>query len=316
MSLLWPVVQGQAFELRAATPSTTDVALGLVLLLVVLEATRRTTGLMLPVTAALFLVYAWGGPALDRVGLSLIAHRGYSLDRIVGTLYVTLEGVLGVPLDVAATYIVLFTIYGAVVERGGAGRFFLDWSMAATGSRGAGESRPHGDRRGLSARRAVGQRRGQHRDARRGGLAADAEGRLRRGTGRRGAGRGRHRRHPGAAGHGRHRLPDGRVPEGGLLRYRDDGHPAGGAVLRVAAGGGRGGRPALRRHDARAGRAVARRGHAFRVASLRVLRRDGGAHGARRHRIPGRVLGHRGRMRRELPATATRRWCRGGWPRL
>ena len=133
-ALIWPVVQGQAFELRAATPSGTDVVLGLVLVLVVLEATRRTTGLMLPVTAAVFLVYAWGGPALDRVGLSLIAHRGYSLERIVGTLYVTLEGVLGVPLDVAATYIVLFTVYGAVVERGGAGRFFLDWAMAATSS--------------------------------------------------------------------------------------------------------------------------------------------------------------------------------------
>jgi TRAP transporter 4TM/12TM fusion protein len=133
-ALLWPVAQGEAFELRAATPTSVDVALGLVLLLVVLEATRRTSGLMLPVSALLFLVYAWGGPALDRVGLSLIAHRGYSLERIVGTLYVTLEGVLGVPLDVAATYIVLFTIYGAVVERGGAGRFFLDWAMAATGS--------------------------------------------------------------------------------------------------------------------------------------------------------------------------------------
>ena len=134
-ALSWPVVQGQAFELRAATPSTTDVVLGLVLLLVVIEATRRTTGLMLPVTAVVFLVYAWGGPALDRVGLSLIAHRGYSVERIVGTLYVTLEGVLGIPLDVAATYIVLFTVYGAVVEKGGAGRFFLDWAMAATGSR-------------------------------------------------------------------------------------------------------------------------------------------------------------------------------------
>jgi TRAP transporter 4TM/12TM fusion protein len=134
-ALSWPVIQGQAFELRAATPSTIDVTLGLVLLLVVIEATRRTTGLMLPITALVFLVYAWGGPALDRVGLSLIAHRGYSLERIIGTLYVTLEGVLGIPLDVAATYIVLFTVYGAVVEKGGAGRFFLDWAMAATGSR-------------------------------------------------------------------------------------------------------------------------------------------------------------------------------------
>ena len=73
MALLWPVVQGQAFELRAATPSTIDVALGLVLLLVVLEATRRTTGLMLPVTAALFLVYALGRAGARPRGP--VAHR-------------------------------------------------------------------------------------------------------------------------------------------------------------------------------------------------------------------------------------------------
>jgi TRAP transporter 4TM/12TM fusion protein len=132
-ALLWPLLQGGAFELRAATPTLVDIALGVALVVVVLEATRRTTGLMLPLTAGIFLVYAWGGPALDRVGLSLIAHRGYSIERLVGTLYVSLEGVLGVPLDVAATYIVLFTVYGAIVERGGAGRFFLDWAMAATG---------------------------------------------------------------------------------------------------------------------------------------------------------------------------------------
>src|ERR1044071_2558616 len=54
----------------------------------------------------------------------------------------TLEGIFGVPLDVAATYIVLFTIYGAVLEYSGAGRFFLDWAMAATGrSGGAGPGR-------------------------------------------------------------------------------------------------------------------------------------------------------------------------------
>jgi TRAP transporter 4TM/12TM fusion protein len=132
-ALLWPVLQGQAFELRAATPNTIDVGMGVALVALVLEATRRTTGAMLPISAAVFLVYAWAGPFLDRVGLSLVAHRGYSVERIVGTLYVSLEGVLGVPLDVAATYIVLFTIYGAVVEGGGAGRFFLEWAMAATG---------------------------------------------------------------------------------------------------------------------------------------------------------------------------------------
>lgn len=132
VALTWPLVEGDAFPLRAATPTTVDIALGAMLVLAVLEATRRTTGLMLSLTAAVFLLYAWSGPVLDRIGLSLIGHRGYSLERIVGTLYITLEGVLGVPLDVAATYIVLFTVYGAVVERGGAGRFFLEWAMAAT----------------------------------------------------------------------------------------------------------------------------------------------------------------------------------------
>ncbi len=73
------------------------------------------------------------GPLFDRIGMSLIAHRGYSPGRIVGTLYMTLEGIFGVPLDVAATYIILFTIYGAVLEYSGAGRFFVDWAMAAVG---------------------------------------------------------------------------------------------------------------------------------------------------------------------------------------
>jgi len=77
-------------------------------------------------------VYAYVGPAFDRVSLPLLAHRGYGIDRLVGTLYVTLEGIFGVPLDVAATYIILFTIYGAILEHSGAGRFFIDWAMAAT----------------------------------------------------------------------------------------------------------------------------------------------------------------------------------------
>ena len=56
---------------------------------------------MLAGVAIGFLAYAWVGPFLDLVGLSIVAHRGYGLDRIVGTLYMTLEGVFGVPLDVA-----------------------------------------------------------------------------------------------------------------------------------------------------------------------------------------------------------------------
>ena len=137
-ALMWPVISGDAFTNRAATPSTLDRALGIGLIVVILEATRRTVGWILPITSLAFLAYAFAGPALDRVGLSLVAHRGYSIDRVVGLLYMTLEGIFGIPLDVAATYIVLFTIFGAVLDHGGAGRFFVEWAMAATGRSRAG----------------------------------------------------------------------------------------------------------------------------------------------------------------------------------
>lgn len=124
---------------RVIFPTPAELAMGGLMILLVLEATRRTTGWVLPITAGLFLVYAYFGPYMPRP----FDHRGYSLQRIIGQNYLTLEGVFGVPLDVAATFIILFTIYGAVLEYSGAGKFFLDWSFAALGrSRsGAGPGR-------------------------------------------------------------------------------------------------------------------------------------------------------------------------------
>jgi TRAP transporter 4TM/12TM fusion protein len=132
-ALAWPIIDFDAFIYRAADPRALDLVCGGITILLVLEATRRAVGPILPVTAVLFLLYAWLGPLLDRIGLPLLAHRGYQPDRLIGTLFMTLEGIFGVPLDVAATYIILFTIYGAVLERSGAGQFFIDWAMAAMG---------------------------------------------------------------------------------------------------------------------------------------------------------------------------------------
>ena len=129
----WPIADRAAFAYRSATPGPADLVLGVVAIVLVLEATRRTAGGVLTVTVALFIVYAYVGPLLDLVGLEAIGHRGYYPDRLVGVLYMSLDGIFGVPLDVAATYIVLFTIYGAVLEHSGAGRFFIDWSLAAMG---------------------------------------------------------------------------------------------------------------------------------------------------------------------------------------
>ena len=139
----WPLVDFDQFVYRAATPSGLDLLFGVVATLLVLEATRRTVGWILPVTAGVFLLYGYYGPRLELVGLELFAHRGYSVTRLVGTLYMTLEGIFGVPLNVAATYIVLFTVFGAMLQHSGAGQFFIAWTMAAFGrsTSGAGPGR-------------------------------------------------------------------------------------------------------------------------------------------------------------------------------
>ena len=141
VALGWPLADFARFVYRAAEPSTVDLVLGIVTIGLVLEATRRAVGWILPVTAAAFLLYALFGPVFDDIGLGILAHRGYGIDRLVGTLYMTLEGIFGVPLDVTATYIILFTIYGAVLETSGAGTFFINWALAASGRSAAAPGR-------------------------------------------------------------------------------------------------------------------------------------------------------------------------------
>jgi TRAP transporter 4TM/12TM fusion protein len=137
-TLLWPLLTFDVFIYHAAEPSLADRSFGAILIVLVLEATRRTAGWILPFTAVCFLTYTFYGPLLELIGLGMVAHRGYDVARIVGTTYMTLEGLFGVPLEVASTYIILFSIYGAILAASGAGRFFLEWSMAAVGTSGHG----------------------------------------------------------------------------------------------------------------------------------------------------------------------------------
>jgi TRAP transporter 4TM/12TM fusion protein len=133
----YPMWDFEEFIYRAALPNLTDQILGALTILLVLEATRRTTGWILPAVAVIFLAYAWLGPWLPPPW----THRGYGLDRLVGHMYITLEGIFGVPLDVAATFIILFTIYGAVLAHSKAGEFYVNFSLAATGGKPAGAGR-------------------------------------------------------------------------------------------------------------------------------------------------------------------------------
>jgi len=133
----YPMWDFEEFIYRAALPNLKDQILGTLTILLVLEATRRTTGWILPAVALIFLAYAWLGPWLPPPW----THRGYGLDRLVGHMYITLEGIFGVPLDVAATFIILFTIYGAVLAHSKAGEFYVNFSLAATGGKPAGAGR-------------------------------------------------------------------------------------------------------------------------------------------------------------------------------
>ncbi len=122
---------GDDFLDRATLPDRWDVIAGLIFIVLVLEATRRTTGWIMPVVSMFFVAYAMLGPYLPAPW----THRGYDIPRLIGHLFITLEGIFGVAVDVSATLIILFTIYGAFLQQSGAGKFFIDFSLALLGNK-------------------------------------------------------------------------------------------------------------------------------------------------------------------------------------
>ncbi|WP_067539622.1 TRAP transporter permease [Nocardia crassostreae] len=118
-----------AFLNRQGLLDPVDIGMGAVVLLLVLEACRRTTGWVLPLVGVIFLAYGYYGGLLPQDWS--VAHAGLDFSQIVDALYNSASGFYGTPLDVAASYIVLFTIYGAILEFSGAARFFVDLSVAA-----------------------------------------------------------------------------------------------------------------------------------------------------------------------------------------
>lgn len=121
--------ESDALMMRMGIPTTLDIIAGAVLMLLVLEATRRVIGLAMPIIAGVFLLYGYFG----YLAPAFIAHRGYSVERIVSQMSLGTEGIYGIPLGVSATYVVLFIIFAAFLSECGAGKFFLDISMALFG---------------------------------------------------------------------------------------------------------------------------------------------------------------------------------------
>jgi TRAP transporter 4TM/12TM fusion protein len=122
---------------RNTTPLPWDIFWGVTLIALVLEAMRRTSGWIMPIVCSLFVAYALAGPWLPAPW----THKGYEVGRLIGVMYMTLEGIFGVALDVSSSLIILFTIFGAFLQFSGAGKFYLDFSFAAMGGKPTGAGR-------------------------------------------------------------------------------------------------------------------------------------------------------------------------------
>src|SRR5882672_1090642 len=121
----------------AAIAGVAVIAYVLAFVLLILEGMRRASGWVMPGVVIVFILYAFYGEYLP----GSWAHRSYELGRLVGHLYMTLEGIFGVAVDVASSLIILFTIYGAFLQFSGAGKFFIDFSFSAMGGKSTSAGR-------------------------------------------------------------------------------------------------------------------------------------------------------------------------------
>ncbi len=114
---------------RPGLPIPRDLVLGGVTLILLLEGARRTLGPALTIIGSIFLIYCHFGPYAP----DLLAHRGASLSKIINHMYLTTEGIFGVPLRVSASFVFLFVLFGALLEKAGAGKYFIRLAYAALG---------------------------------------------------------------------------------------------------------------------------------------------------------------------------------------
>jgi TRAP transporter 4TM/12TM fusion protein len=114
---------------RYGDPILRDIVIGMALVILLLEAARRVIGPALPVIAMFFIAYAFLGPYMP----DLIAFKGVSLNRFMGQMTMSTEGIYGIPLDVSATIVFLFVLFGAMLDKAGAGRYFIQLALSLLG---------------------------------------------------------------------------------------------------------------------------------------------------------------------------------------
>jgi TRAP transporter 4TM/12TM fusion protein len=128
-SALYIAIDFEGMTYRYGSPIARDLIIGVALVVLLLEATRRVIGPALPIIAGAFIVYAFAGPYMP----DLIAFKGTSLNRFVGQMTMSTEGIYGIPLDVSATIVFLFVLFGSMLDKAGAGHYFIQMALSLLG---------------------------------------------------------------------------------------------------------------------------------------------------------------------------------------
>jgi len=129
LSALYIAIDYVGISGRMGSPIQRDIVIGIILVVLLLEASRRSLGPALSVVAIVFILYAFYGPYMPEV----IAFKGVSMKRFVGQITMSTEGIYGIPLDVSATIVYLFVLFGAMLDKAGAGKYFVDLAFSLLG---------------------------------------------------------------------------------------------------------------------------------------------------------------------------------------
>ncbi len=134
---MYIVINFQQLVRRSGNNTTLDVIIGIIGILILFESCRRIVGLPIMIIAGTFVIYAFAGKYLP----GFLHHRGYSLQRVVCHLFYNTEGIMGTPIGACSTFIFLFILFGALLEKTGIGQFFIDMCNAIAGGASGGPAK-------------------------------------------------------------------------------------------------------------------------------------------------------------------------------
>ncbi len=134
---MYIVINFESLVRRSGNNTVLDVIIGIIGILILFESCRRIVGFPIMIIAAVFVIYAFVGKYLP----GFLHHRGYSLQRVVCHLFYNTEGIMGTPIGACSTFIFLFILFGALLEKTGIGQFFIDVCNAIAGGASGGPAK-------------------------------------------------------------------------------------------------------------------------------------------------------------------------------